>query len=93
MRVHGNELLRYAIVLADEERVHDRQVGLLIGAAIAGHKARRLALAVLLVIVAGQQVPADSPPLHPQPTPALVPEGNHQPCKSLADRTMMFPTT
>ena len=76
MRVHGNELLCYAVVLADEERVHDGQVGLLVGAAVAGHEARRLALAVLLVVIAGQQAPSESPPLHPQPTPALVPGGS-----------------
>ena len=76
MRVHGDELLRYAVVLADEERVHDCQVGLLVGAAVAGHKTRRLALAVLLIVVAGQQVSTNSPPLHPQSTPALVPEGS-----------------
>ena len=82
MRVHGDELLCYAVVLADEERVHDRQVGLLVGSAIASHEACRLALAVLLVAVAGQQIPAKSPPLHPQPTSALVPESSRFQSKS-----------
>ena len=76
MRVHGDKLLCDAIVLADEECVHDHQVGLLIGADVAAQEARRLALAVLLGAVGGQQVPAKSPPLHPQPTSALVPEGS-----------------
>ena len=78
MRIHGDELLRDAVVLADEERVHDGKVRLLIRPPVPGQKARRLALAVLLVVVAGKQVPAKRPRLHPQPPAALVPKlGQH----------------
>ena len=78
MRVHGDKLLSDAVVLTDEECVHHCQVRLLIRPAVSGQKARRLALAVLLVVVAGKQVPAKRPRLHPQPPAALVPKlGQH----------------
>ena len=74
MRIHGDELLRDAVVLTDEERVHDGKVRLLVRPPVPGQKARRLALAVLLVVVAGKQVSTERPRLHSQPPPAIVPK-------------------
>ena len=74
MRIHGDELLRDAVVLTDEERVHDGKVRLLIRPPVPGQKARRLALAVLLVVVAGKQVSTKRPRLHSQPPTAIVPK-------------------
>ena len=71
--VHGDELLRDAVVLAHEERVHHRQVGLLVHAAVACQEARLPALAVVHVVVAGKQVAPENSVLHPHPAAAPLP--------------------